>query len=69
MFDRDSGADERSIGYEPLPPEIRSVVIQSWRNFGLLAAATVEQMVPAVGLVWTSPGWTGRAAKLVQAGE
>jgi hypothetical protein len=34
------------IRYEPLPPEIRAVVIKSWANFGLLPAATVERMVP-----------------------
>lgn len=34
------------IRYEPLPPEIRAVVIKSWANFGLLPAATVEWMVP-----------------------
>jgi hypothetical protein len=35
-----------AIRYEPLPTEVREVVIRSWRNFGMLPAATVEKMVP-----------------------
>ncbi len=37
----------REIRYEPLPDEIRAVIIASWRRGGLLPAATIEQMVPA----------------------
>jgi hypothetical protein len=36
----------RDFRYEPLPPEIRAVILKSWGNFGLLPAATVEKMVP-----------------------
>jgi hypothetical protein len=36
----------REIRYEPLPDEIRAVVIASWKRGGLLPAATVETMVP-----------------------
>jgi hypothetical protein len=36
----------RNIRYEPLPPEIRAVVLRSWANFGMLPAATIEKMVP-----------------------
>jgi hypothetical protein len=36
----------KEIHYEPLAADVRAVVIASWRNFGLLPAATVEQMVP-----------------------
>jgi hypothetical protein len=37
----------KEIHYEPLPPDVRAVVIASWRNFGLLPPATIERMVPA----------------------
>jgi hypothetical protein len=29
-----------------LAPEVPAVIVQSWRNFGLLPAATIEEMVP-----------------------
>lgn len=32
------------IRYEPPPPDLRAAIIQSWRNFGMLPAATVEKM-------------------------
>ncbi len=37
----------REIRYEPLPNEIRTVIIAAWMRGGMLPAATVEQMVPA----------------------
>jgi hypothetical protein len=37
----------REIHYEPLPDEVRAVVIASWKRGGLLPAAAIEQMVPA----------------------
>jgi len=37
----------KEIRYDPLPDDIRIVVIQSWKNFGMLPAATIEEMVPA----------------------
>jgi hypothetical protein len=37
----------KEIHYEPLPDEVRAVIIASWKRGGLLPAATVEQMVPA----------------------
>ena len=37
---------EKEIRYEPLAPDVRAVIVQSWRNFGLLPAATIEEMVP-----------------------
>jgi hypothetical protein len=36
----------REIRYEPLPPEVRTVVIAAWQRGGLLPAAMVEGMVP-----------------------
>lgn len=36
----------RDIRYEPLPPDVRAIVLRSWANFGMLPAATVEKMVP-----------------------
>ena len=29
----------KEIRYEPLAPDVRAVIVQSWRNFGLLPAA------------------------------
>jgi hypothetical protein len=37
----------REIRYDPLPDDVHVVVIQSWKNFGLLPPAAIEQMVPA----------------------
>ena len=37
----------KEIHYDPLPEEVRIVVIQSWKNFGTLPAAAIEEMVPA----------------------
>ena len=34
--------------YDPLPDEVRAVIIASWKRGGLLPAAAMEQMVPAV---------------------
>jgi hypothetical protein len=36
----------KEIHYEPLPDEIRAVIIAPWKRGGLLPAATVEGMVP-----------------------
>ena len=32
--------------YEPLPGEVRAVVIAAWQRGGLLPAAVVEKMIP-----------------------
>jgi hypothetical protein len=37
----------KEFQYEPLPPEIRVLVIAGWRKAGLLPAAAIEEMVPA----------------------
>jgi hypothetical protein len=36
----------KEFQYEPLPGEIRTVIIERWHNFGLLPAAAIEKMVP-----------------------
>ena len=36
----------KEIRYEPLAPDVRAVIVQSWRNFGLLPAAPIEEMLP-----------------------
>lgn len=36
----------KEIHYEPLPDEIRAVIIASWKRGGMLPDATIEQMVP-----------------------
>jgi hypothetical protein len=33
--------------YDPLPDEVRAVIIASWRRGGLLPPAAIERMVPA----------------------
>jgi hypothetical protein len=38
----------REIRYDPLPEELRMVVIAAWQRGGLLPAAVVQEMVPAV---------------------
>lgn len=36
----------KTFAYEPVPGEIRTVIIASWARGGLLPAATVHEMVP-----------------------
>jgi hypothetical protein len=36
----------KTIHYEPLPDEVRMVVIAAWKRGGMLPAATVEHMIP-----------------------
>jgi hypothetical protein len=36
----------REIHYEPLPGEVRAVVIAAWTRGGMLPKATIERMVP-----------------------
>lgn len=38
----------KTFTYEPLPGEVRTVIIASWMRGGLLPQATVEEMVPAL---------------------
>ncbi len=36
----------REVHYEPLPAEVRTVVLAAWTRGGLLPKGTIEQMVP-----------------------
>jgi hypothetical protein len=36
----------REVHYEPLPSEVRTIVIAAWTRGGLLPRAAIEQMVP-----------------------
>jgi hypothetical protein len=47
MFKKPVDALVKEFRYEPLPDEIRAVIIASWTRGGLLPAAAVEQMVPS----------------------
>jgi hypothetical protein len=40
----------REIHYEPLPPEVRTIVIAAWTRGGLLPSATIGTMVPTRGV-------------------
>jgi hypothetical protein len=46
MYKQPIEAVARGIRYDPLPDEIRTIIVQSWRNFGLLPEAAIQQMVP-----------------------
>jgi hypothetical protein len=37
----------REVHYEPLPDELRTVVIAAWTRGGLLPAAAIGKMAPA----------------------
>jgi hypothetical protein len=48
----------KEIRYEPLPPEVRMVIIAAWTRGGLLPKVAIEQMIPSevvVQPVETSP--------------
>jgi len=47
MYKKPVEALVKEIRYDPLQPELRAVVIRSWRNFGLLPEAAIQAMVPA----------------------
>ena len=46
MYKKPVEALAKEIRYDPLPEDVRVVVIQSWKNFGMLPAAAIEEMVP-----------------------
>jgi len=37
----------KEFRYDPVPPEMRMVIIAAWQRGGLLPAATIEEMVPS----------------------
>jgi hypothetical protein len=39
----------KEIRYDPLPDDVRTVIIAAWSRGGLLPAATIERMVPNRG--------------------
>jgi hypothetical protein len=47
MFKQPMEEVAKVIQYEPLEPEVRAVVIESWTRMRLLPAATIEEMVPS----------------------
>jgi hypothetical protein len=46
MYKKPIDAIAREFQYEPVPGEVRTVIIASWKRGGLLPPATIEQMVP-----------------------
>jgi hypothetical protein len=46
MYKKPLDAIVKEHRYDPLPDEVRAVIIASWKRGGLLPAATVEQMAP-----------------------
>ena len=46
LYKRPVEAIAKEFQYQPLPAEIRDMIIRSFSNFGLLPAATIEKMVP-----------------------
>jgi hypothetical protein len=48
MFKKPVDQLVKEYRYDPLPDEVRAVIIASWKRGGLLPAAAVEQMVPGL---------------------
>jgi hypothetical protein len=46
MYKKPIEAVAREFRYDPLPPEVRTIVIAAWTRGGLLPRAAIEQMVP-----------------------
>jgi hypothetical protein len=47
MYKKPIAVLAKEFQYEPLPQEVRAVIIAAWSRGGLLPKATVESMVPA----------------------
>jgi hypothetical protein len=47
MFKKPVDQLVKEFRYDPLPDEVRAVIIASWKRGGLLPAAAIERMVPA----------------------
>jgi hypothetical protein len=47
MYKKPIDAIAKEFQYEPLPGEVRAIVIAAWRRGGLLPAAAIDKMVPA----------------------
>jgi hypothetical protein len=39
---------KREFQYEPLPDEVRAIIMASWKRGAMLPPETIEQMVPAM---------------------
>jgi hypothetical protein len=48
MYKKPIDAIAKEIRYDPLPDEIRTVIVASWVRGGLLPQAIIERMVPAI---------------------
>jgi hypothetical protein len=46
MYKKPVAAIAKELQYEPLPSQVRSVIIAAWSRGGLLPRAAIEQMVP-----------------------
>jgi hypothetical protein len=55
----------KEIHYEPLPDEVRAVIIASWKRGGMLPAATIEQRWPrnSSSSTSTTACWAFRPAR------
>lgn len=51
MYKKPVEAIAKEFQYEPVPGEVRAVIIAAWQRGGLLPRATVEQMVPVAAPV------------------
>ena len=46
MYKKPIEAIVKEYRYDPLPDEVRAVIVASWKRGGLLPPTTIEQMVP-----------------------
>jgi hypothetical protein len=51
MYKKPIDAIAKEIKYDPVPDDVRVVIIASWMRGGLLSPATIERMVPAQTVV------------------
>ena len=51
MYKKPISEIAREFQYEPLPPEVRMVIIAAWKRGGMLPAAAIEEMVPSLSQV------------------
>jgi hypothetical protein len=49
MYRKPIEAIAKEFQYEPLPDEVRTVIVAAWQRGGLLPRPTIEQMVPQIG--------------------
>jgi hypothetical protein len=61
MYKKPVEAIAREFRYDPLPDEIRTVVIASWQRGGLLPKAMVEKMIPNISVPCETAGGSNGA--------